>query len=631
VFIAKDVTWPLLSFEAMTLVADSIFEVRSWLARVWSGGEARMKIIGTAFVIDGSHLLTCAHVVQDAGARGPGGRVYVDFPLLKSKGTWAEVLPEGWRPIPPADDAQSVGDTALLQLEVPIPGFEPLPLRSRPSYKGLRFACYGFPTSNPESEAAHGSLGLNVGLEWLRVEPDSNALVEPGFSGAAVWDDDARGAVAMIVTRRSGNGQIAYAVPLKIVAAFSRNVANALTGSAAPLSWLDRAPRTLETELISFRTLITKSSENFVGRDFVLPAIENRMSDLPSGYIFIRGEPGIGKSALIAKLAQTHGYVHHFNLKSDNVRSPAQFLRNSCAQLIVRYGLPHNNLPPDTAGSAKILEMLLEEASQALADSSSSRVVLLLDALDEAEEPPRGVNRLWLPRSLPERTYIVATIRSKVDPLLKVEDKAKDIVLEKNSVDNKADIAAFVSNFAHREWQTVQDRVKWARSREDFITVVCERSEGNFMYLHYVLSALRKREDKTGPQFLDIEDIPSGLEGYYAHHWNAMKDLDRSRFKTLQVPILCMLARAGEAIPIETVVEWINDSGYFKPTEYTEVENVFEDWAEFLQEVPGTPSRYRLYHASFLEFLDRTVGLQKYVKIIASAMKNKSERKPSHE
>jgi len=66
-----------------------VFENRFWLARVWRGGEARSQLIGTAFAINSDHLLTCAHVVSEAGGRGPGDHVYVDFLLLGAKGRWA--------------------------------------------------------------------------------------------------------------------------------------------------------------------------------------------------------------------------------------------------------------------------------------------------------------------------------------------------------------------------------------------------------------------------------------------------------------------------------------------------------------------------------------------------------------
>jgi hypothetical protein len=71
------------------------FEKRFWLARVWADGESRSKLIGTAFAISRNYLLTCGHVVAEAGGTGPGGRVYVDFPLVGTRGNWAPRQPFG--------------------------------------------------------------------------------------------------------------------------------------------------------------------------------------------------------------------------------------------------------------------------------------------------------------------------------------------------------------------------------------------------------------------------------------------------------------------------------------------------------------------------------------------------------
>lgn len=60
-----------------------IFEDRRWLARVRAGEEPDAEIIGTAFATDKRHLLTCAHVVVDAGASGPESRVFIDFSSVR--------------------------------------------------------------------------------------------------------------------------------------------------------------------------------------------------------------------------------------------------------------------------------------------------------------------------------------------------------------------------------------------------------------------------------------------------------------------------------------------------------------------------------------------------------------------
>src|SRR5438067_9442375 len=96
------------------------FEQRRWLGRVRSA-DAAHAIVGACFAVDPRHLLTCAHVVHDAGAAGPGDRVWVDFPLRGSHGGWATVSDDGWRAVPTDADEASAGDVAILRLADDVP------------------------------------------------------------------------------------------------------------------------------------------------------------------------------------------------------------------------------------------------------------------------------------------------------------------------------------------------------------------------------------------------------------------------------------------------------------------------------------------------------------------------------
>jgi len=600
------------------------FEQRAWLARVWAGGESRSQIIGTAFLIDDGHLLTCAHVVEDAGAKGPGERVFIDFPLVPDSACWASVLDDGWSPTPRSDEQASVGDFAVLELLKPLAAVEPLPLRRRDSYKGLSFSAYGFPPSQPESDAAHGRLGLRVGIQWVRVEADSSAIVEPGFSGAAVWADDAAGAVAMILTRRTGDGRVAYAVPVSFVAEKSVIVADALKGKTDPLGWLERIPASLEEYVIPQKHLIEEHTTDFVGRDFVFQALDDRLSDphFPAGYVLIKGEPGIGKSAIMAQLARARGYAHHFNVKPENIRSPKQFLRNACAQLIARYELPYQELPDTAVEDSTFLRRLLGQAIEANQDNES-KVVLLVDALDEAEQPPTGVNRLLLPRKLPAGAFIVATIRANVDPEIYVEQSGEEIEISENGIENEADIREFVRVFLERHRETMAERLdEWDANEATFTDTLWKQSEGNFMYLRHVLQDILA--GSINRQTIGhLDKLPEGLEKYYRYQWEAMESKDAKRFKRLQRPVICMLAKAKEAVTALQVAEWINRSGDFERIEVTEINEVFEEWIEFINEEPDDPPRFRIYHKSFLDFLEKKVSLDNYGQSIARAMRSK--------
>jgi hypothetical protein len=98
-----------------------------------------------------------------------------------------------------------------------------------------------------------------------------------------------------------------------------------------------------------FKELIEERTRHFIGRDFLFHAIDDIIArpDFPSGYLLIRGEPGIGKTALIGQLVKTRGYVHHFNIAPQNIRSARAFLENVCAQLLMRYELREASLSED--------------------------------------------------------------------------------------------------------------------------------------------------------------------------------------------------------------------------------------------------------------------------------------------
>jgi hypothetical protein len=136
---------------------------------------------------------------------------------------------------------------------------------------------------------------------------------------------------------------------------------------------------------ISFVSLIADKTENFVGREFVFNAIDDFMRANRSGYFLIEGEPGIGKTAILAELVKRKGYPHHFNIILQNIRTPKQFMFNACAQLIARYNLDHDYIPEDAGNDSGFLIQCLEEAAS-LRDSRP--IVFVIDALDESDVIP---------------------------------------------------------------------------------------------------------------------------------------------------------------------------------------------------------------------------------------------------
>jgi hypothetical protein len=404
-----------------------------------------------------------------------------------------------------------------------------------------------------------------------------------------------------------------------------------LDGLPDLLAQLDHSPQRLRLHIKPVTTFREQRTAFFVGRDFVMTAVDERLLHLPSGYLFVDGEPGIGKSAVMAELVRTRDYVHHFNVATDGIRSADQFLRNVCAQLIVRYKLPYDELPADAGRDTGFLDVLLREAVTAATAQDDLPVVLVVDALDEAEEASgeelkNGVNRLKLPRVLPDDVFVVASIRTGVPDLLTVDRRAELIELRENDPRNLADVRIYTETFLDRRAEVMRDRlVEWKTSAGQFSESIVAHSEGNFMYLVNVLEGIAAGSI-TADTFGGLEGLPTGLMDYYGRHWRAMHDANVERFEKVQRPVVCMLAISPGAVTAAKVAEWIGGSGVFAPVPVGEVDRVLKEWRQFFNEVPGDPPRWRIYHTSFLTFLAERaddVDLQEYREASVAATKAK--------
>ena len=303
-------------------------------------------------------------------------------------------------------------------------------------------------------------------------------------------------------------------------------------------------------------------------------------------------------------------YVHHFNIATQNIRSTRDFLANVCAQLIVHYGLEYNSLPPDALEDSSFLSQLLVEVKQR---DPGKPIVILVDALDEAEvdETNSAANRLYLPPAVPTGVYFVVSTREEHDIRLNV-DFRKDIYLRDDDPRNQKDIRNYIRNFLMSCKSQMMARLEvWGVDEEEFIDIICEKSQGNFMYLVHILADIRySRLDKDSIE--DIHKLPIGLLAYYQRHWRIMKYRAKDRFARLYQPVICILAVVREPVTASMVAEWIEQwSGKIPIWEVTEL---IHEWRQFLNmdySTSGDPL-YRIYHTSFQEFLQKEIGLREY-------------------
>lgn len=355
---------------------------------------------------------------------------------------------------------------------------------------------------------------------------------------------------------------------------------------------------------LSFDSYMADKLKGFVGRQIVFNAVDDFIKNNQSGYLVIRGDPGIGKTALLAKYINDHGYIHHFNIALQNIRSVRTFLENVCLQLISRYGLPHKSLPQHATDDSGFLSQCLDEAASM---RPGEPIVIAVDALDESDRSglPSSVNSLYLPFALPNGVYFVVTVRRLFDLRLQVSN-IQTLDLEADSEGNIQDIKAYIEK--HLNSEKMFSRIaSWKVTKEQFTEALIKKSQGNFMYLYYVLPAIEEGHFVNG----SLDELPQGLLAYYQRHWRQMREGNESEFDKLYEPIVCILGVAQEPITVDQMSNWTQ-------LDKSLVKRAIEKWYEFLLEFKQSGQNlYRIYHASFQDFLKGQVDLTKYDGMIA--------------
>lgn len=357
---------------------------------------------------------------------------------------------------------------------------------------------------------------------------------------------------------------------------------------------LPEATETIRRCLIPFDAFIANRTREFVGRRFVFDAVRGFQEREASGYFMIEGEPGAGKSSILAQFVKDKGYICHFNIRSEGRNRVDQFLRNICAQLILRYHLPHPSLPIEATRDGEFFSTLLTEASRKV--PAGERLVIAVDALDEVDDStqPVATNILYLPVSLPLGVHFVLTTRRKKELRFTTQSPQDVIDLRKEYLDQSdEDIRLYIKA------STERPRVRaWIDARriadDDFIDVLAAKSNRNFMYISYVLPAIERGKYHS----LDIKELPVGLEGYYEDHWRRM-GMTADPLPRTKINIVYRLSVIGQPISRKEVAN-------LSHVDELTVQEVIDEWFEFLHEdcIDGL-KQYSIYHSSFQEFLYR--------------------------
>jgi hypothetical protein len=341
-----------------------------------------------------------------------------------------------------------------------------------------------------------------------------------------------------------------------------------------------------------FGDRIDELIKDFVGRGYVFDAITKFITNNAKGYFLIEGDPGVGKSAILAEYVSRSGCIAHFNIQSQGINSPRSFLASVCSQIIQKFDLDYSDLSPEATQDGAFLSRVLQEAAQKLA--KNEKLVVAVDALDEVETQTQtpGSNILYLPATLPNNVFFILSSRAvplNLSSLVSFE--RYDLMQQEN--ESRKDIETFIRRASDRPGIS-----GWLKDNtltlDDFIRSLAEKSQNNFMYLKYVL------QDMEGGLYRDLEinELPFGLENYYENHWNRM-GMNSKPLPVDKIRIIYILCEVRRPVSRSLLAD-------FAKEEELKTQAILDDWRQFLREHhEGEHKQFSLYHASFRDFLHR--------------------------
>ncbi|MEZ8220400.1 NACHT domain-containing protein, partial [Candidatus Fervidibacteria bacterium JGI MDM2 JNZ-1-D12] len=352
--------------------------------------------------------------------------------------------------------------------------------------------------------------------------------------------------------------------------------------------------------LVGFEERIAELTEVFVGREEHIEKVKEAIKAAESGVLWISGKPGVGKSALMAKLArdyqgQQHYITFPYFFRIGEIRcSKGEFLSSALrflGSVLGRKIEPERELPER--------ERQFVEVVKEVATTKGKKVLFLIDGLDEIWR--KGEDFIRLP-FMAQGERIVWVCAGRPEAGLEKEMEIRGAIkvfgeeglppLKENAVR-----AMLIEHLGRLKYELLERDDEEGRNR--FIEVVTKKSQGLPLYVRMVIEDL-----KAGKWTINDEDkLPEGLNAYFD---DILERLRVSDVGSVLTPMFCLLAWAKEPLSDENIKYLLKTHHLSGSREWDDlVRKAFEQGHMMLQRQENRDGElgWAFYHESFREHL----------------------------
>lgn len=349
--------------------------------------------------------------------------------------------------------------------------------------------------------------------------------------------------------------------------------------------------------------------DSYVGRKAIIDDIRSLLVD-GEQRILIVGEPGRGKTRLLKEMRNRgilaeHGDVFSWffsTQRASTTGASLAWLRHVYASVLRQFDQEHRGEDIHRATSDQLLNRLCERLRKICAEDEMRRIVLVIDAVDEAGDAKPDVQDFLRDRlpALPPQVIVVATMRPGRDHLPAGLSPSINLERQKRLKEHRRD---------GREY--VNQRLAELRLPEDLKKEIAKVGDGNFQALTHICHQVPEYQthDDIRRYLKKLHSSPDVLTGIYDEWWSRLESQAEPDDLDSLVSMAALVSAAQAPISDEIIrailkprkKHWLAFKTHL--TEYLRKSERAAPTSESGEWQADETDVYRYYHATFAAFI----------------------------